>query len=262
MRGKKRVEPIFLAAVLATVVAGWFISGITFERGMQDWRDGDLILQHTTADHGLPVFEEEGAGEPNLAIVRVTPDGPVVIEARETVSEVTLKAFLQAGLTPDYTVYRLAGLEPEQAAAVVKAASALKGRSADFFLERAPDQLYASEFVQLAFRNAGIELGRTQRLRDLARGKPRVEAAFGARWNTHRPCKARYLSQDECWRLVGRHEVIAPRVILADSRISRVFTTLPEAPQDPGAPAPAEPPSAQTAVQSAPQPLPPPMLRP
>lgn len=262
MRGKKRVEPIFLAVVLATVVAAWFISGITFDKGMQDWRDGDLILQHTSADNGLPVFEEQGAGQPNLAIVRVTPEGPVVIEARETVSEVPLKDFLQAGLTPDYTVYRLAGLTPEQAAGVVKAASALKGRPADFFLERTPERLYASEFVQLAFRNAGIELGRTQRLRDLARGKPRVEAAFGAHWGTHRPCKARYLSQDECWRVVGRHEVIAPRVILADSRITRVFSTLPDAPPSPVETAPAEPPAAQAAAQSAPQPLPPPVLRP
>ena len=96
--------------------------------------------------------------------------------------ETPLKEFLANGNTTDFAVYRVNGLDASRASTVLAAARAFLGRPGDFFLDDTQERLYSSELVRLAFARAGVSLGRTDRLRTLARGNKGVEAAFGAKW--------------------------------------------------------------------------------
>lgn len=224
-KGKRRVDYIFIAVAFALVAVAWSFTGITFETGMKDWRDGDLVVQQAPDVPVLPVFGDAENPPVHMGIVTLTPDGPMVIEARDIVVETPLKAFLAAGYTPDYVVYRVAGLDRARAATVVAAARAMLGKPGDFFLDETQERLYSSELVRLSYLKAGLSLGRTDRLRTLARGNRNVEVQFGARWLNSEPCRKRYLDSGQCWNTVGSYEVAPPQWIMADPQVAEVFAT-------------------------------------
>ena len=224
-KGKRRVDYIFIAAAVVLVAVAWAFTGITFETGMKDWRDGDLIVQQATDVPVLPVFGDVENPPVHIGIVTLTPDGPMVIEARDTVVKTPLKAFIAEGYTHDYVVYRITELDSARAAAVVAAARAMLGRPGDFFLDETPERLYSSELVRLSFLKAGVSLGRTDRMRTLSRGNKNVDAAFGGKWSKSLPCRKRYLDASQCWNTVGNYEVAPPQWIMADPQVAEVFAT-------------------------------------
>lgn len=224
-KGKRRVDYIFVAAAAVLVAVAWAFNGITFETGMKDWRDGDLVVQQATDVPVLPVFGDADNPPVHIGIVTLTPDGPMVIEARDTVVETPLKTFLAAGYSPDYVVYRVASLDATRSAAVVAAARTMLGRPGDFFLDETPERLYSSELVRLAFRKAGVSLGRTDRMRTLARGNRNVQVQFGSKWLNSVPCRKRYLDSSQCWNTVGGYEVAPPQWIMADPQVAEIFAT-------------------------------------
>lgn len=224
-KGKRRVDYIFYAAAFALAVVAWAFSGIKFDKGMKDWRDGDLIVQQAPDVPVLPVFGDAENPPVHMGIITLTPDGPAVIEARDTVIETPLKAFLAAGYSKDYVVYRVPALDQAGAATVVAAARAMLGKPGDFFLDETHERLYSSELVRLAYLKAGLSVGRTDRLRVLARGNRNVEVQFGAKWLNSEPCRKRYLDSAQCWNTVGGYEVAPPQWIMADPQVAEVFAT-------------------------------------
>lgn len=224
-KGKRRVDYIFIAAAVVLVAVAWAFNGITFETGMKDWRDGDLIVQQATDVPVLPVFGDVENPPVHIGIVTLTPDGPMVIEARDTVVETPLKAFIAAGYTNDYVVYRITGLDRARATTVVASARGMLGRPGDFFLDETPERLYSSELVRISFLKAGVSIGRTDRMRTLARGNRNVEVAFGAKWPNSLPCRKRYLDSAQCWTTVSSYEVAPPQWVMADPQVAEVFAT-------------------------------------
>lgn len=220
---KFNVEHVLIGATAVVVVAAWLLSGVSFDRGMKDWRDGDIVVQESKSVPVLPAFTNGDSLPVHIGVVRVTEAGPVVIEARETVVETPLADFVARGKSRAYAVYRVEGIDAGRGAQVIAAAKARLGQPGDFFLDETPDNLYSSELVRLSFAAAGITLGETARLRDLVKERPQVVARFMGRWSESRPCKRRYLDHDQCWGLVGSYEVIPPQSIVADARVKRIF---------------------------------------
>lgn len=220
---KLHIEHILVGATAVVVMAAWLLSGDSFETGMKDWRDGDIIVQESKSVPVLPAFAARDSLPMHIGIVRVTGSGPMVIEARETVQETPLAEFVGRGRSRAYAVYRVASLSTNQSVEVMAAAQAQIGKTGDFFLDETPDNLYSSELVHLSFNAAGVTLGHTERLRNLASENPQVAARFMGRWSESKPCKRRYLDHEQCWGLVGSYEVIAPQVIVSDARVSQVF---------------------------------------
>lgn len=222
-RMKFNVEHVLMGATGVVVLAAWLLSGVSFETGMKDWRDGDIIVQESKSVPVLPAFAQKDSAPVHMGVVHVTQAGPVVIEARETVMETPLAEFVARGRARAYAVYRVASLSANQAEQVITTAKAQLGKAGDFFLDETPDNLYSSELVRLSFGAAGVTLGSTERLRNLAKQNPLVQARFMGRWSESKPCKRRYLDHDQCWGLVGSYEVIAPQAIVTDTRVSQVF---------------------------------------
>jgi hypothetical protein len=220
---KMNVEHVLMGATGVVVLAAWLLSGVSFETGMKDWRDGDLIVQESKSVPVLPAFAVKDSAPVHMGIVQVTQDGPVVIEAREKVVETPLAEFVARGRARAYAVYRVASLGSHQAEQVITTARAQLGKAGDFFLDETQDNLYSSELVRLSFGTAGVTLGSTERLRNLAKQNPLVQARFMGRWSESKPCKRRYLDHEQCWGLVGSYEVIPPQAIVADARVSQVF---------------------------------------
>ena len=53
--GKRKVGHILVAVAVILVAVAWTFTGITFDDGMKDWRDGDLIVQQSSDVPVLPV---------------------------------------------------------------------------------------------------------------------------------------------------------------------------------------------------------------
>ena len=96
-RMKINVEHVLMGATGVVVLAAWLLSGVSFETGMKDWRDGDLIVQESKSVPVLPAFAVKDSAPVHMGIVQVTPAGPVVIEAREKVVETPLPEFVARG---------------------------------------------------------------------------------------------------------------------------------------------------------------------
>jgi hypothetical protein len=100
------------------------------------------------------------------------------------------------------------------------------GRSSGFCIdpiEKKPLNHFLPGTPVLSFGTAGVTLGSTERLRNLAKQNPLVQARFMGRWSESKPCKRRYLDHEQCWGLVGSYEVIPPQAIVTDARVSQVF---------------------------------------
>ncbi len=224
-RGKRKVEHILVGAAIAVLAAAWMMSGIKLDTGMDDWRDGDLIVQQSASVPILPLFGDPQGIPVHIGVVQLGPQGPTVLHALDTVVETPLAEFLANGTTRDYAVYRVTALDETRAASVLAAARAHLGRPGDFFLDETPERIYSSELVRLAFASAGISLGRTDRLRTLAAGNVKVRTSFTARWVQNRTCARRYLDVDACWHTVGNQEVAPPQWIIDDPQVTKVYAT-------------------------------------
>ena len=224
-RGKRKVEHILVGVAVTILAAAWMLSGIELETGMKDWREGDLIVQHSSRVPVLPVFGDPPGAPAHIGIVQLGPQGPSVLHALDTVVETPLADFLANGTTRDYAVYRVTGIDGTHAARVLASARALLGRPGDFFLDATPERIYSSELVRLAFASAGISLGRTDRLRTLAENNAVVRTSFNARWVENRTCARRYLDQAQCWNTVGNQEVAPPQWIVEDPQVTKIFET-------------------------------------
>lgn len=246
---KFKAEPFLFGAAIVVVFCGYLWSTATSGINPVQWQDGDLIVQRSYASHVLPVFARNGEAPAQIGIVQVTEQGPVVIEATDTVTETPLADFIARGSSGQYAAYRIPGLTTIQANVVIAAARARIGTPGDFFLDEEPDHIYSSELVRMAFGSVGIRFEHTDRLGDLAKGNPAVSSDFIGRWTESKPCKRRYLDYDQCWSVIARNEVITPDTIVTDPHVQKIYETpgmdqqllaQGNAPAQPGTAAPAD----------------------
>jgi hypothetical protein len=210
------------SGVFAVLLGGYLFAYATNMREPVEWKDGDVIVQDSKVERILPVFAAEG-GFTHVGVVEARPDGAVVIEAADKVVETPMRAFLARSEDGVFAVYRLNGLTAEQGKAVVDAARRQIGKPNDFFLRRSWDQLYSSELVRLAFADVGVEVGRPQRMTRIADDLTAVRSSFMREWSTNEDCRKRNYTQDQCWAVQAKQEVVTPSSIVNDARMTKIF---------------------------------------
>ncbi len=191
--------------------------------GFEDWRDGDLVFQDSGGPQALAIRLATGSAYTHMGIVRLTAAGPVVIEAAARVGETPLARFLARGTDGRYAVYRVRGLTPDKARAVLAASRRYFGRPYDMFFRLEGDALYCSELPHHAFKAAGIALGRPERFGALAVDNAPVKALFAARWRQHPDCGA--TDAEGCWRLMQDQRLVTPAGIAADPQVEKLFSS-------------------------------------
>ncbi|MEQ1755853.1 MAG: YiiX/YebB-like N1pC/P60 family cysteine hydrolase [Micropepsaceae bacterium] len=220
-----KVETIFAGAAVVVTFAAYLWSSATSGINPVEWNDGDLIVQQSKTVPVLPVFGTKTEAPAHIGIVQLTDSGAVVIEASETVTETPLADFISHGRSRQFAAYRVAALTPIQSRLVISAARSRIGMHGDFFLDPDADQIYSSELVRMAYLEAGIDLGKMQRLGTLAKGNPTVSSKFMGKWQQSKPCKRRYLDYDQCWNTIARYDVITPMSLISDPHVRPLYSS-------------------------------------
>ena len=115
--------------VIAGVLAAAGLVGWRMNRRMPALKDGDVVFQTSGGDPSMAVAMATHSLYSHIGIVRLTPSGPVVVEAAGPVGETPLRQWIARGQLGRVAVYRDAGLTAGQAAALFRAAGALYGLS-------------------------------------------------------------------------------------------------------------------------------------
>lgn len=219
----KQSVVITLGACVFTIVLGAYLFAYaTTVRDPIEWKNGDVIVQDANVAEILPVFAATGSYT-HVGIVEAREDGAVVIEVTDKVRETPVREFLKRGEGGAFAAFRVNSLSAAQGEAVVAAAKRQIGKPNDFFLRKDWERLYSSELVRLAFEDAGVTVGRPQRLGKLPGDFAMVRAQFLRMWSTDEDCRKRNLDQDGCWAQLAKQEVITPASIVNDPRMTKIF---------------------------------------
>jgi len=168
-------------------------------------RSGDLVFQTSRSPQSKGIQAATRSPWSHVGVVEVARDGVFVVEAIGRVSRTPWQAWAARGERGEALVLRPRALDAAARAGVVAEAKRHLGKPYDTAFGWGDDRLYCSELVWKAFaRGAGVELGRKERLGDLAVGG--LEGAIAARWGS-----------------VPRDLVlVTPASLAADARLERV----------------------------------------
>ncbi len=212
------IAAAFAVAVLTMTAA----AGAAPMRSFKGWHDGDLIFQQSTGGQSAAVLAATGSRYTHMGVVRLNDGKPVVIEAAGRVGEIPLERFIARGKGGRFAVYRVRDLPVIKWAVAQMYMRMMWGRPYDVFFRLGNDAFYCSELPYLAFKSANMELGKEQRLGDLALNNPAVAALFVRRWQQHPDCKG--LDRGACWRKIQDQRIVTPASIARDPQVRLVYS--------------------------------------
>lgn len=215
-------KPVHVVLAACAIAVGLFTTVQAAPvRALAQWQNGDLIFQQSTGSQTAAVLEATGSRFTHMGIVQIRNRQVTVIEAQATVTETPVERFIARGRDGHYAVYRVRGLKPIQWAVVQFTARLLYGRPYDIFFRPGADAIYCSELPYLAFKSANIELGKPQRLGELAVQGSAVRALFLKRWQLHPDCRG--LGAEACWRKIQNQRLVTPASIARDPNVALVY---------------------------------------
>ena len=190
--------------------------------------DGDLVLHTSRSDQARAIVWATASPYTHVGIVERR--GPVVhvLEAVQPVKRTPWSQWQRRGLGGRVTVLRHANLEPEQRAAVVRAATTYLGRPYDLHFAPGDDHIYCSELVVLAYAAVGLQLGSSTPAAQLGLHSPPVQALLRQRWRSHPSC-AGMPSLAACMPALARLEIVTPVSLRRDPTLTLVASSYPPA---------------------------------
>jgi len=216
-------------AIIAVLVLG-LAAGSFYAMADGDYpplRDGDLIFQTSTSSQSSAIFVATANAFTHMGIIRNNGGKISVIEAIRTVQETPLKAWVKRGVMARVAIYRDLTLTPDQAKRVLSAAKALYGRPYDLFFSFNNDAIYCSELPYLAYKAAGITIGKLQKVSELHFDNTVVRNLIQQRWRSDAECTTRGYDFDQCFNHILNQQLITPASIAADPRFKRIYSNYP-----------------------------------
>lgn len=207
------------------VIAAIFMAGPAFADGLPPLRTGDLVFQSSTSGQSAAVLAATGHPYTHMGIVRVTKDGPVILEAWSTVRETPVVAWMAQGDGGQITVLRDQRLDAAQAEAMVAAALAYIGRPYDIFFLFGNEGIYCSELPWLGYQSIGVSLGDVQRFGELNVADTAVRGLIADRWQGDPVCAEQAGSARECLALLLDRQMITPAAVAADPNMALVYSS-------------------------------------
>jgi hypothetical protein len=189
-------------------------------------QSGDIVFQTSSSTQSNAIMWASKSWYSHTGVVEVRGGQKYVIEAIAHVSRTPLADWIARGRFGRYAVYRLPGMSDAQRRQVVAGAARLLGRAYDIYFTSHNNEIYCSELVEMAYHDAGVDLGKFQKLKELDVDNALVRALLEKRWRGHPLC-ARVRDFDSCWRIVQEDELITPIAIAKDSRLQQVYTNYP-----------------------------------
>jgi len=218
-------RPVIIAVLLFSFAAGSF-----YARASDNYpplRDGDLVFQTSKSSQSSAIFAATASAFTHMGIIRNDGGKISVIEAIRTVQETPLKEWVNRGDMARVAIYRDPALTPDQAKRVLSAAKALYGRPYDLFFSFNNDAIYCSELPYLAYKAAGISIGRLQKVSELHFDNMRVRDLIHQRWQRDAECTVRGYDFDQCFNHILNQQLITPASIAADPRFKQIYSNYP-----------------------------------
>lgn len=227
---KKRgtLKTVLIGTVLAFVVLwlgfyGYLKATEASAAKLPELRDGDLVFQTTSEPQALAIMLASDSLYTHMGFIKLTDDGPVVVEAVGPVMETPLQPWIERGVARRVTVARIRDLKPETAKAALKAATQYYGRGYDILFYFGNDEIYCSELVYEAYKDAGLELGTVQKLSELDLDNAAADKLFQSRWQRHPLCTdvTDYMA---CKEKLMDQTLITPQSMANDERLDVIYT--------------------------------------
>ena len=164
-----------------------------------DFRDGDIIFQQSRSSQSLAIQKATGSKYSHMGLVIYRSGFPQVFEASGKVGYTPLEEWRRRGVGGHYVLKRLrnAGsiLNGEMLSKMRRTAEEFRGKPYDPYFEWSDTRMYCSELVwKIYYRALGLEIGRTQRLKELNLSVPVVKKALAKRFGANIPLKEKVIT--------------------------------------------------------------------
>lgn len=191
-----------------------------------DFRSGDLIFHTSSSKQSYAIMWASKSLYSHVGIVETREGKSYVLEAISKVSRTPLTKWINRGRLGRFALYRMEHLTPEQVEKTLDGAKRLLGTSYDPYFTSKNKEIYCSELAALAFRNAGIELGKWQKQSELDVDNPLVRKLAKTRWEKHPLCK-KLKSFESCWKSLQDDELLTPESLSQDPKLKLIYSSYP-----------------------------------
>lgn len=223
----KRLLTAFVVLLVLVAMAAVWLRATSGANRLPPLRNGDLVFQTSTSDQFNAILIATADPYTHMGIVKTDGGAAKVIEAAGPVRETPLDIWVKRGFLGRVAVYRDPELTPDQASAVLAAAKDYYGKPYDFVFSFDNDAIYCSELVYLAFKQAGIPVGKVQTVSELYINNPFVKKLIERRWRSVPECKAQGFDFARCYQLILDRKLITPASIARDPKFQRIYTNYP-----------------------------------
>ncbi|MFA7276499.1 MAG: YiiX/YebB-like N1pC/P60 family cysteine hydrolase [Pseudobdellovibrionaceae bacterium] len=215
---------IFLALAIGSCMVWLELTRATPEN-IPELRDGDVVLHTSGSGQSLAILMATRSLYTHMGIVHITRHGPVIVEAASVVMQTPLKDWIKRGRWGRLTILRKKELSPQKADEVVSHAASYVGRLYDPYFSMGTDRIYCSELVWLAFKEAGIKVGKIEKVGDLALNSMPVKKVIEQRWKKYPACHAQKIQNfPECWEKILEGTIVTPASIADDTQFGSVYS--------------------------------------
>ncbi len=216
-------------AQLATFV---LLFGVTTTASLRaqsypELRDGDLIFQTSKSNQSAAILIASSSPYSHVGIIKHKKRNVFVVEASNVVKETTLESWIERGLFRRYAIYRFTGLTSEKAQEILQAAATYYKRPYDIFFSFDNNSMYCSELVYVAYKTAGLQTGKLQKVSELHTQNSIVKKIIEQRWQRHPKCMTKGMTFDQCYDRVLSDILVTPASLAEDSQFEKVYSNYP-----------------------------------
>lgn len=198
------------------------------DSGKLPLKEGDIVFQTILGTQGFAIIFASKSPYTHMGFIKMTRDGPVVVEAVGPVKETPLKTWVERGVSKRLAVMRLKAPKKDTFKKALGWAKKHYGKPYDIFFLPGKDAFYCSELVRGAFmEGAGIELGKIEKVKELA-SSAAMDKVIEQRWQRYPPCKDRKgMTFEKCLGIIKEQELVTPASIARDQALESVYSNYP-----------------------------------
>jgi len=197
------------------------------ERALPPLQNGDIIFQTSWTNQSIAIGLASTSLFIHTGIIKQTPQGFSVIEAGDHVHDTPLIPWIHRGILSRFSIYRYAGLQPEQTARIVTAATAYYGEPYNMYFSFEKGSMYCSELVYTAYKDAGIPLGKVEKISELNINNRFTKEIIETRWHNYPACRDHVTNFEQCYNLILNGDIITPSSLAHDAHLARIFDNYP-----------------------------------
>jgi len=208
--------------IITGFAASWLF--ITSDERLPELKNGDLLFQTASSDQAAAIMLASASLYTHTGIVKKSGDGWVVVEATSKVEETPLAEWIGRGMWDRVAIYRDVDLTQAQAETILESVKRYYGKRYDLFFSFDNDMIYCSELPYLAFREAGVPIGKVQRVGDLNADNWLVREIIEKRWKHYDACTERGYDFSQCYDHIMDQQLITPAALARDVKLQKIYT--------------------------------------